>query len=230
MATRRKRVINEIPDEKFKEAIQWLEDGKTKKGACEILGVSSNPTMERMIEEWKDRQIQVAEMKKKKRGTQIEGVELANVIEAYLSGDSFEEIADRNYRSIQMIKAVLSKYGALLRVNGEINPLLPPEIPEEAMKEVFEVGELVWVPGYQCVGEVRKAMDNPVGAYRVFLLSEGRQHNVHYMYWDLASVSHLQDLGVDVKALGFKWSREDTIDLLRKAVAAALKLEKKTRE
>lgn len=230
MVTRRKRVINEIPDEKFKEAIQWLEDGKTKKGACEILGVSSNPTMERMIEEWKDRQIQVAEMKKKKRGTQIEGVELANVIEAYLSGDSFEEIADRNYRSIQMIKAVLSKYGALLRINGEVNPLLPPEIPEEAMKEVFEVGELVWVPGYQCVGEVRKAMDNPVGAYRVFLLSEGRQHNVHYMYWDLASVSHLQDLGVDVKALGFKWSREDTIELLRKAVAAALKLEKKTRD
>lgn len=230
MVTRRKRVINEIPDEKFKEAIQWLEDGKTKKGACEILGVSSNPTMERMIEEWKDRQIQVAEMKKKKRGTQIEGVELANVIEAYLSGDSFEEIAERNYRSIQMIKAVLSKYGALLRINGEINPLLPPEIPEEAMKEVFEVGELVWVPGYQCVGEVRKAMDNPVGAYRVFLLSEGRQHNVHYMYWDLASVSHLQELGVDVKALGFKWSREDTIELLRKAVAAALKLEKKTRD
>ena len=229
MVTRRKRVINEIPDEKFKEAIQWLEDGKTKKGACEILGVSSNPTMERMIEEWKDRQIQVAEMKKKKRGTQIEGVELANVIEAYLSGDSFEEIADRKYRSIQMIKAVLSKYGALLRINGEVNPLLPPEIPEEAMKEVFEVGELVWVPGYQTIGEIRKAMDNPIGAYRVFLLSEGRQHNVHYMYWDLASVAHLADLGVDIKSLGFKWSREDTIELLRKAVAAALKLEKKER-
>ena len=229
MATRRKNVIQEIPDEKFKEAIQWLEDGKTKKGACEILGVASNPTMERLIEEWKDRQVQIAEMKKKKRGTPIQGVELANVIEQYLSGDSYEMIAERNYRSVALVKAVLERQGALLRVNGEVDPLAPPEIPEASMKEVFEIGELVWVPGYQCMGEIKKAMDNPVGAYRVLLLDEGKQHNVHYMYWDLASVAHLQELGVDVKSLGFRWSREDVIDLLRKAVAAALKLEKKER-
>lgn len=227
MAPRRKNIINEIPDEKFKEAIQWLEDGKTKKGACEILGVSSNPTMERMIEEWKDRQVQITEMKKKKRGTPIQGVELANVIEQYLSGDSYEDIAARNYRSTAMVKAVLERHGALLRVNGEIDPLCPPAIPEESMKEIFEVGELVWVSGYQCIGEIRKALDNPVGAYRVYLLDYGKQQYVNYMYWDLASVSHLQELGVDVKSLGYKWSREDVIELLRKAVAAALKLEKK---
>ena len=56
MAIRKKLHAKSNPDEKYKEAIQWLEDGKTKKGACEILGVASNSTMERLIEEWKDNQ------------------------------------------------------------------------------------------------------------------------------------------------------------------------------
>lgn len=227
MAVRKKIHANSISDEKFKEAIQWLTDGKTKKGACEILGVASNSTMERLIEEWQDNQRVSAEMRKKKRGTKIEGPELANVIDAYLSGDSYEAIAERFYRSVNMVKMVLSQNGALLRVNGEVNPLLPPPIPDEAMKEVFEVGEHVWVPGYQCIGEIKKALDNPVGAYRVYLLSEAKQQYVNYMYWDLASVSHLVALGVDIKSLGFKWGKEDVAELVNEAVKAALKLEKR---
>lgn len=224
--TPRKKNANDISDDTFKAVIAHLENGGTKKAACEMLGVSSNPTMERLIEEWRDNQRISAEMRKKKRGTLIEGIELANVIDAYLSGESYDAIGDRFYRSTNMIKMVLSKHGALLRVNGEVDPLAPPEIPEEAMKEVFEVGEHVWVPGYQCIGEVRKALDNPVGAYRVFLLSESKQHNVNYMYWDLASVKHLEDLGVNVKGLGFKWNRDDVVTLVNEAVRAALKFDK----
>ncbi|AXC43092.1 hypothetical protein [Salmonella phage S124] len=224
--SRRKKQIHEISDDVFKKVIEHLESGGTKKAACEMLGVSSNPTMERMIEEWQDRQTQVAEMKKKKRGTLIQGVELANVIEQYLSGDSFEEIADRNYRSVAMIKSVLERYGALLRINDIVDPLHPPMVPDDAMAEEFEVGELVWVPGYQCIGEVKKTLTNPVGAYRVWLLGEGKQQNVHYMNYELASVKHLQELGVDVKALGFKYSREEVITLVNEAVKAALKLDK----
>uniref|UniRef100_A0AAU8EDB8 Helicase n=3 Tax=unclassified bacterial viruses TaxID=12333 RepID=A0AAU8EDB8_9VIRU len=227
MAIRKKLHANSIPDEKFKEAIQWLEEGKTKKGACEILGVASNSTMERLIEEWKDNQRVSAEMRKKKRGTKIEGAELANVIDSYLSGDSFEAIAERFYRSANMIRMVLSAHGALLRVNGEVDPLFPPAIPEESMKEVFEVGEHVWIPGYQCIGEIKKALDNPVGAYRIYLLSESKQQYVNYMYWDIASVKHLEALGVDIKALGFKWGKEDVAELVNNAVKAALKLEKR---
>lgn len=228
--TPRKKNASDISDETFKKVLEHLENGGTKKAACEMLGVSSNPTMERLIEEWRDNQRISAEMRKKKRGTPIEGVELANVIDSYLSGESYEAIADRFYRSVAMVKSVLARHGALLRVNGEIDPLVPPEIPEEAMKEVFEVGEHVWVPGYQCIGEIRKALDNPVGAYRVFLLSESRQHNVNYMYWDLASVKHLEDLGVNVKSLGFKWSREDVAERVNQAVKEALKLEKRGRD
>ena len=226
MTTRRKKNVHEIPDETFKKAIEHLENGGTKKAACEMLGVSSNPTMERLIEEWKERQIQIAEMKKKKRGTLIEGVELANVIEQYLSEDSFQDIADRNYRSVSMIKNVLERSGALLRKNETVDPLFPPAIPEEAMADEFEVGELVWVAGYQCIGEVKKAMTNPVGAYRVWLLAEGLQQNVHYMHYELASVKHLEKLGVDIKALGFKYTREEVITLVNEAVKAALKLDK----
>lgn len=225
MATRRRK-IHEVSDEQFKKAIEWLENGGTKKGACELLGVSSNPTMERMIEEWTEKQAKSAEMRKKKRGTPIQGVELANIIEQYLSGDSYDIIAERNYRSTALVKATLSRYGALLRVQGTVDPLFPPEIPEEAMCEEFSVGEHVWVPGYQCIGEIIKKLDNPEGAYRIYLLGEGVQQFVHYMYYDLASVKHLEELGVDVKSLGFKWSRDDIIPLINEAVQAALKLNK----
>ncbi|ATS94070.1 D2 protein [Pectobacterium phage DU_PP_V] len=226
MSTRRKKSINDISDEVFKAVIAHLENGGTKKAACEMLSVSSNATMERMVEEWKDLQILTAEMKKKKRGTPIEGVELANMIESYLQGDSFEEIATRNYRSTAMVKAVLERNGALLRVQGSVDPLNPPMIPDEAVSESFEVGEHVWVAGYQCIGEVMKVMDNPVGAYRVYLLSESTQQYVHVMFYELASVKHLEELGVNIKSLGYKWSKEDSYTLLNAAVASALKREK----
>lgn len=228
--TPRKKNANDISDEIFKKVLEHLANGGTKKAACEMLGVSSNPTMERLIEEWQDNQRISAEMRKKKRGTPIEGIELANVIDAYLSGESYEAIADRFYRSINMVKMVLARHGALLRVNGEVDPLSPPEIPEESMSEVFEVGEHVWVSGYQCIGEVKKALDNPVGAYRIFLLSETKQHNVHYMYYELASVKHLEELGVNIKSLGFKWGREDVAERVNQAVKEALKLEKRSRD
>lgn len=229
MTSRRKKSITDISDDTFKTVITHLEDGGTKKRACEMLGVGSNSTMERMVEEWKERQVLVAEMKQKKRGTPIQGVELANVIEGYLQGDSFEELANRNYRSAAMIKSALERSGALLRIQGSADPLYPPMIPDEAMSETFAVGEHVWLPGYQCIGEVMKAITNPVGAYRVFLLSETQQHYVHVMNYEMASVAHLEKLGVNIKALGFKWTKEDSYTLLNAAVASALKREKESK-
>ncbi len=66
-----------------------------------------------------------------------------------------------------------------------------------------------------------------MGAYRIYLLSESKQQYVNYMYWDIASVEHLVSLGVDIKSLGFKWSKEDVAELVNNAVKAALKLEKR---
>lgn len=223
-----------ISDEKFKEAIQWLEDGKTKKGACEILGVASNSTMERLIQEWQDQQIVTAEMKKKKRGTPLQPHEIVIIIESYLQGDSLEQIADRLYRSTAMVKAELERRGANLKFNEKLDPskpleLHPPEVPEQLMSDTFAVDEEVWVAAYQCMGVVTKVMDNDV--YRVWLLAEDRQKYVHQYAWDLASMKPFAELGVNIKSLGYHgWTRDQTIPLLNEALAKARKQANKDKD
>lgn len=223
-----------ISDEKFKEAIAWLEEGKTKKGACEILGVGSNATMERLIQEWKDSQVLDAEMRKKKRGKPLEQYEIVTMIESYLQGDSLEEISNRLYRSIAMIKAELERRGAILKYTEKLDPakpleLNPPELPEEVMADSFEVGDQVWVGAYQCMGEVTKKLSDEV--YRVYLLAEDRQKYVHQYVWDLGNMKPFADLGVNIKSLGYHgWTRENTIPLLNEALMKARKQANKDKE
>lgn len=216
-----------IPDEIFKKAIDWLENGGTKKGACEILDVGSNATMERLIQEWNDSQVLSAEMRKKKRGTPLTEHEIVVIIESYLQGDSLESIADRLYRSAAMVKAEIDRRGANLKYSDKLDPakpleLHPPELPEQVMSDTFAVGEQVWVAAYQCMGEVTKVMDNDV--YRVYLLAEDRQKYVHQYAWDLGSMKDFEKLGVNVKSLGYHgWTRDVTIPILNEALAKARK-------
>lgn len=215
-----RRVKTDISDEKFKAAIEMIEAGNnTKKSIYEFLGVGSYATAEKRIQEWKDEQEMREAMRKKKRGTSIEGVELANIIEGYLSGDSFETVADRHYRSTAMIRNTLERVGALLRVNETVDPLNPPALPEEAMSEVFVEGEHVWLPAYQCMAVVKKEVSP--GVYRCWTLDEGLQQNVHVHNWDMGSMKHLVDLGVSPASLGYNWSREDVVSLVNEALRKA---------
>lgn len=216
-----------IADDKFKEAIKWLEDGGTKKGACEILGVGSNATMERLIEEWVENQRISAEMRKKKRGKPLEPYEIASIIEKYLQNDSIESIASSLYRSEALVKAELERRGANLKYKGKLDEtkpleLYPPEIPEQLMAYSFEIDEEVWVSAYQCMGVVTKKLSEDV--YRIWLLDEGRQKFVHQYTWDLASMKPFQELGVNIKSLGYHgWTRENIIPLLNEALIKARK-------
>lgn len=214
-----RRVRADISDEQFKKAFEMLENGSTKKAIYEFLGVGSFATAEKRMQEWADEQEMKETMRKKKRGTQIEGTELVGMIEGYLSGDSFEALADRYYRSTVMVRNTLERVGALLRVKETVSPLDPPPLPEEAMAETFEEGEHVWLPGYQCMAIVKKEVQE--GVYRCWTLDEGCQQNVHVGCWDMGSMKHLVDLGVNPASLGYSWSREDTLTLVNEALKKA---------
>ena len=83
-------------------------------------------------------------------------------------------------------------------------------------------GELVWVPAYQCLGEVIKQIPSKGDtAYRVLLLDGSLQRNVHVAYWDLCSLRHLQDLGVNVLALGSCLKNDEVTQALNAALKAA---------
>ncbi|QKN84730.1 helicase [Vibrio phage River4] len=267
----------DITEDQFKKAIAWLENGGTKKGACEILGVSNNKTMESRIEEYKTELEVAARMRKEKRRQPCTGTELANIIEDYFDEATFEELSKRYYRSTAYIKHRLELAGALIRARGERNPLNPPLLPEEcvllepdfACRERVEFecnslaefdaqkkkiiaekgwqpaqtvdvrsqagkwrpecaidfkGEIVWLPGYQCLAEVVKEVPSKQGkAYRLYLLDADRHQYVNVMYWDIGSLRHLEKLGVDIKSRGTYLNGTACIEMLNKALLAARK-------
>lgn len=267
----------EISEEQFKKAIAWLDNGGTKKGACEILGVSNNKTMEARIEEYKTDIEVAARMRKEKRKQACTPQEKVNIIESYFDGDSFEDLSKQFYRSVAYIKHVLELSGALIRYNGKRNPLTPPLLPEECVllepdfrcrervsfeaasladfeaqkkriiadkgwktSDVIEVrtqagkwsphcavdlkGEVVWLPGYQCLAEVVKEVPSNQGkAYKLYLLDPERHGYVSIMYWDIGSLRHLEELGVNIASRGSFLNGTSCVEALNKALIAAKK-------
>ena len=272
-----KRQRADISDEQFKKAIEWLDNGGTKKGACEILGVSNNKTMESRIQEWKDNLETAARLRKEKRKQPCSAQELVHIIEDYFDGSSFEELSNRFYRSAAYIKHRLELAGALIRDRGERNILNPPLLPEECVlldpdfrcrervefeaaslaefeiqkkrimadngwstSQVIEVrtqagkwephcaldikGEVVWLPGYQCLAEVIKEIPSKGGkAYRLYLLDQDRHQYVNSMYWDIGSLRHLEKLGVNISSRGTFLNGTACVEMLNKALIAARK-------
>lgn len=270
------RTIKERPsDDTFEKALEWLQNGGTKKGACEILGVGNNKTMEKWIEDWTIEKETEARIRKEKRGKPVTSDELVLMISAYLDGDSLDEMSKRFYRSTQLIKRKLEESGALLRERAHVSPLNPPMLPDECFNDseefqcrethsgefkseleydtwkkqlelsgrVIEVykkagkwdgkraihvrGELVWLPGYQCIGEVITKVPSKRGtAYRVMVLDPDRQRNICVPFYDMGSLRHLQELGVDVESLGRAYTGLECTEQLNKALAAARKSKK----
>jgi hypothetical protein len=212
----------QVDEEKVLKAIEWLDNGGTKKGACEILGVSNNKTMETIITEYKEGKERDRQMRAKKRKTAVSKEELAMMITDYLQGASLEELSATYYRSKDYIKAKLEKAGALLRQNEKIDPLNPPMLPDQCMAEEFEIGEHVWSARYGCIARVDKLFKPEV--YRIIALGENTREYAYQHVSELGSLRHLKDLGVNVNSLiGFSMTDEEIQYEINKAVAAANK-------
>lgn len=218
--TRRKN--HNISEEKYLKAINWLEEGGTKKGACEILGVSNNKTMERLIEEFHETKARDRELRARKRKQAVTDSEVVEFITEYLNGFSLSELSDRYFRSVDVIKYHLEKHGALLRHNGVIDPLNPPLLPEICMVDSLEVGEFVWSARYGCIAKVDKHLKDDV--YRIIALGDGTREYAYQSVAELGSLRHLVALGVKPTALvGFDMTNDDITMAINKAVISANK-------
>lgn len=205
--------------------IKILEEGATKKAACDLLGIAYNTKrLQDIIDKYISDKEYDAARRKAKRGTAIEGDELVNIIESYLIYNaSIDTLSKKYHRPTAAIKSVLYRSGAMLKAQETPNPLRPSELPEESIlgeDEEFELKQLVWVAGYQCVGEVRKNFGN--GVYRVYLLDPGYHRNVTFNWYDLGNLKHLEALGVNLKELSGGYMRQEEIieimsESLRKA-------------
>jgi len=219
----RRKTYNDITEEQYLKAIEWLEEGKTKKGACQILKVSSNPVMERLISEYLDRKEVDKTQRAKKRKTAVTKDEVVMWISSYLNGYGIQELSDTYYRSTEVIKGHLEKNGAMLRFNGKIDPLAPPLMPDQCMADSFEVGQYVWAAKYGCIAQVVGQYKN---AYRVYILGNGLQEQSYQSPAELGNLKHLEDLGVKLSAFEDYMGKDEVNHLLNKTMAEANKRHK----
>lgn len=198
MAGRRIKVKagEDLSPNNIERAIESLDKGSTKKVACDILGIAYNTKrLANIIEGHENKKRFDKEQRAKRRGKPISDEELIGMVEQYLECGSIEQVAKSHWRGTALVKAALSRVGALLKSpkTDYFNPIL---LPDECVAESFEVGQLVWSARYNCAAEVDGIFSE--GVYRLWLLGKEKQFAFQPVE-ELGSLKHLEELGVNIK-------------------------------
>jgi hypothetical protein len=210
----------EATKEQFQQAIQLLENGGTKKAACEVLGIAYNTTrLQTLIDNFLNRQELDKQHRAKKRKEAVKPLEVADWITDYLAGESFDDLSKRYYRSSNVIRYHIAKHGALLR-HSKVDKLDPPMVPEQCMSDDFDIGEYVWSMQYNGIVQVKAKYKN---AFRVETLIEGVQEKAYLASYELARLKHLEALGVKLEKLAISMPQEEVNSTLRETMMKANK-------
>lgn len=216
----------EISEDTYYRVLDYLAmDGSTKKVACEMLGIKYNTKrLDTLINEFLEGIERDKRLRAKKRKEPVTKEEIVNLITDYLSGDSLAELSDNYFRSTNVIKYHLEKHGAMLRSNDKVDELNPPMLPDECIAENFEIGEYVWCAKYGSIARICAVFKN---AYRIKIVNESMNQYAYQPAYELGSLAHLRNLGVDVKGLTKGALSDDEIIMkINEGVKAANKRKK----
>jgi len=144
----------------------------SKKEACGILNISYNTTrLANIIREFKERQQIIKETRKLLHGTSTSLREEKEIVESYLGGEAITNVAEFNYRTVQVVREVLKKYNVPERVRGSYSYIRPPAIPDEGLKENYVEGDLVFAARYNSAATIIK------------IHSTNSEHGTIYRIW-----------------------------------------------
>jgi hypothetical protein len=221
MAKRIDLSLNEdLTAENIEKAHASLENGGTKKAACEILNIKYNTKrLDNIIHEYFERKERTKRIRAQKRKEAILTPEKAEIISAYLAGDSVTDISDSHYRSVAVINRVLEDNGAKIRA-AQTDYFNPIEFPEECLADGFSVGDIAWSARFNCLVEIMSKLNE--FTYRVWVSGAHEQQSYHDL-GDLGCLDHLKALGVQLKA-GFLPSDE-----IKMAISLAFKNSRTTK-
>lgn len=206
MATRKPKEDELLDDAHLERVISLLEPKEegvkpiTKKDACQILNISYNVTrLANLIANYKERKDREAKRRAELRGKPLSTEEIAYIIGEYLEGVSIEEISKSTYRSREKITQALAESNVPVRP-ASYNYFKPELIPDDATRERFKIGEVVWSAQYDSAAKIEKESTHPLWGfiYRVWLLSEKWKQYANVPACELASLEHLRKLGVRV--------------------------------
>lgn len=201
MASKRVKVkdYEKLDNANIARVIKLLEAEKpiTKKEACELLNISYNTTrLKKIIEDYNSKMEFVKRRREQNRGKPLSEYETKEVVLNYLLGVSKQQIADMLYRPISAINNLLIKYNVPERGKGDYKH--PEIIPDEALSEVFEPGELVWSARYNAVAEVARLFKKDQEHGNVYSLWIFGKHNqrAYQPWYELGKLDIVKTLGI----------------------------------
>ena len=174
------------------------EKAITKKVACEIIGIAYNTTrLGTIIETYEERVARDKARRAEKRGKAATPEELVYAIQEYLKGETVDSINKSLYRSPSLIKKILEDNAVPIRQLSH-SYFKPDLIPEDAVSNKFDLGEIVYSARYDTTAKIEKEYTNKEGFYyRVWLYGDWLQYAYTPAY-ELASLKHLREIGVVV--------------------------------
>lgn len=203
---RRKSALEEerMTDTNIERVIKLLdpkqENAKpiTKKDACQMLGMAYNTTrLTQIIEDYKAKKQRVLEKRAQLRGKPATSGDVQYVIGEYLNGESIDKISNNLYRSTQFVKRILEENAVPIR-NHSYDYFNPALVPDDAVRDRFLVGEIVYSTRYDSKARIDSEQNNPTHGwiYRIWLLSDKWQQFAYQPAYELASLEHVAKLGV----------------------------------
>ena len=169
-----KKVI-EIPEDKIRVAIWMTKKNKTKKAICEYLGIAYNTKrLDKIIEDFKEKQVRVEELKKKARAKTLSEYEKKEIAKSYQDGESISAIADRLYLTSPRIKKVLIELGVPIRGRSKKTPAKTEHVKQD-LEIKFGKGDKVFVGNLNCFAYVKEVFDEDYLDY----LSDGYSKAVY---------------------------------------------------
>jgi transposase len=199
----RKQEGENLSEESIEKVIKALEKDKpiTKKEACEMLSISYNTTrLNKIITEHKEKIEFRTKMRKKMRSQPIDKSTASDIASSYLSGSSLQDISNRTYRSINVVKNVLKKYNIPIR-SAAVDYFHPIFIDDDdAIAENYKIGDLVYSARYDEPATIRNGhRDSRVGkVYHIWLHKTAKF--AYQAYYELADLRKLQtELDIKMK-------------------------------
>tara|TARA_R100001463_G_scaffold92303_1_gene147054 strand:+ start:135 stop:845 length:711 start_codon:yes stop_codon:yes gene_type:complete len=144
----RAKSYEDLSDVNIKRVLAALEDGATKKVACEMLRISYNTTrLNNILTEFQEEQDRIADRKARNKGKPAQQHEIQRAITDYIEGDNITDIAKNLYRSAAFVKGIIDRVGVPRRPVGD-EKASEVLLPDACLKEEFHEGEIAWSSRY----------------------------------------------------------------------------------
>lgn len=169
----------------------------TKKDACAILNIAYNTSrLQQLLDKHRDKKSRDAERRAALRGKPATKDEANYIISSYLQGETVEAISNSTFRGSVFIKNILDEYNVPIRARSA-NYWKPELIPDGAVRDKFEVGDVVYSARYDSLAKVKgEIKQKEEWVYKVYLVSDKHQMFAYQPASELASLAHLSELGI----------------------------------